>query len=190
MKKNIIIYGLISGLVISALMAVIVSRASNNGDYEGSIVIGYASMLIAFSMIFVGIKNYRDKYNNGVISFGKAFKIGFIIALIASTIYVVVWMIEEHFFFPDFMEKYTAHEMNKLRSSGISATELASETKKLEQAKEWYKNPFLRILMTYAEILPVGLVVTLISSLILKRKSAKNNPDQMGRVTGSITNNQ
>jgi hypothetical protein len=91
--------------------------------------------------------------------------------LIASTIYVIVWMIEEPLFFPDFMEKYTAFEINKLRSSGISATELANETKKLEQAKEMYKNPFLRILMTYAEILPVGLVVTLISSLILKRKS-------------------
>lgn len=190
MKKNVLIYGLISGLIISALMAIILSIVSNSANYDSSIVIGYASMLIAFSMIFVGIKNYRDKYNGGVISFGKAFKLGFFIALIASTIYVVVWMIEEHYFFPDFMEKYTAHELSKLQSSGISAAELASKTKELEQAKEWYKNPFIKILMTYAEILPVGLVVTLISSLILKRKSAKNNSYPMGGVAESITNNQ
>ena len=174
MKKNILIYGLISGLIISALMAVNLSMCVKSGDFESSMLIGYASMLIAFSMIFVGIKNYRDKYNGGVISFGKAFKVGLFITLIASTIYVIVWLIEERLFFPDFIDKYTAHEINKLQSSGASATELANKTKDLEQAKEMYKNPFLKILFTYAEILPVGLVVTLISSLILKRKTAKN----------------
>jgi hypothetical protein len=170
MKKNILIYGLISGLIISALMAVNLSLCVKSGNFDSSMWIGYASMLIAFSMIFVGIKNYRDKYNGGVISFGKAFKTGLLITLIASTIYVIVWLVEERFFFPDFMDKYTAHELSKLQSSGISAEELASETKKLEQAKEWYQNPLFKILMTYAEILPVGLIVTLISSFILKRK--------------------
>jgi len=173
MKKNILIYGLISGVIVSALMAVNVSMCVKSGDFESSILVGYASMLIAFSMIFVGIKNYRDKYNGGVIGFGKAFKVGLFMTLIASTIFVIVWLIEEHFFFSDFMERYTAHEISKLQSSGISATELTSEIKKLEQAKEWYNNPALKILMTYAEILPVGLVVTLISSVILKRKTSK-----------------
>jgi hypothetical protein len=170
MKKNIFTYGLISGLIISALMAVNLSMSSKSGDFDNSILVGYASMIIAFSLIFVGIKNFRDKYNGGVISFGKAFKVGFLITLIASTVYVLVWLFEEHFFFPDFMEKYTAYEMNKLQASGISATKLASEIKELEQAKEMYNNPAIKILMTYAEILPVGLVVTLISSLILKKK--------------------
>jgi di/tricarboxylate transporter len=127
-------------------------------------------MIIAFSLIFVGIKNFRDKYNGGVISFGKAFKVGFFITLIASVIYVIVWLVEEHFFFPDFMEKYTAYEINKLQANGISATKLAAEIKELQQAKEMYNNPAIKILMTFAEILPVGLVVTLISSLILKKK--------------------
>jgi len=171
MKKNILIYGLISGLIVSALMAVNLSVCIKSGNFDNSIVVGYATMIIAFSLIFVGTKNYRDKYNGGVISFGKAFKVGFFITLIASTIYVIVWLIEERLFFPDFMERYTAHEINKLQSSGISATKLASKTKDLEQAREMYKNPFFKILMTYAEILPVGLVVTLISSFILKRKS-------------------
>lgn len=174
MKKNILVYGLIAGLIVTALMAVNLSMVYKSGDFEKSILIGYASMLIAFSLIFVGVKNYRDKYNGGVISFGKAFKVGFLMTLIASTIYVIVWLIEEHYFFPDFMEKYTAHEIDKLQSSGISAAKLASKTKQLEQAKEWYGNPALRILMTYAEILPVGVVVTLITSVLLKRKTAKN----------------
>lgn len=174
MKKNILIYGLISGLVVSALMAVNLSMTSKNDNFDNSVLIGYASMIIAFSLVFVGIKNFRDKYNGGVISFGKAFKVGFFITLIASTIYVVVWLIEEHYFFPDFIDKYTANEIKKLKASGISATRLASKTKELEDAKEMYKNPALKVLFTYLEILPVGLVVTLISSLILKRKAVKN----------------
>jgi hypothetical protein len=175
MKKNVVVYGLIAGLIVSALMAVNLSMASKSNDFENSILLGYASMIIAFSLIFVGVKNYRDKYNGGGISFGRAFKVGFFITLLASTIYVIVWLIEEHFFFPDFMEKYTAHEISKLQASGISAAKLASKTKELEQAKEWYKNPALKILMTYAEILPVGLGVTLISSLLLKKKSQTTN---------------
>jgi hypothetical protein len=175
MKKNIITYGVISGLIIAVLMAVNLSMVTKSGNFDNGLMIGYASMIIAFSLIFVGIKNFRDKYNGGVISFGKAFKVGFFITLIASTIYVIVWLIEEHFFFPDFMDKYTAHEITKLQSSGISAAKLASKTKELEQAKEMYNNPALKILMTYAEILPVGLIVTLISSLILKRKTPKDS---------------
>ena len=85
MKKNILTYGLIAGIVVSVLMLSSVnyfSHCEGNVDYNTSIFIGYASMLLAFSLVFVGIRNYRDKYNEGVISFGKAFKIGILISLI------------------------------------------------------------------------------------------------------------
>lgn len=170
MKKIVLTYGLIAGLVVSAVMLIMVTTCGQGDNYEGNMLIGYASMLIAFSMIFVGVKSYRDKHLNGVISFGKAFKVGFLIALIASTFYVVAWLIDYHFFIPDFMDKYTANEISKLKGSGISASELASKTKDLEDMREMYKNPVMQILMTYAEILPVGLIVSLIAALILKKK--------------------
>src|SRR6185436_20535229 len=111
MKKNIIIYGLTAGIVVTTLMLLNVHSLSYRDgkfDYDRGLVIGYATMLIAFSLVYVGIHNYRNKYNNGVISFGKAFKIGILIVLIASTIYVVAWLIDYFFFMPDFMEKYSA----------------------------------------------------------------------------------
>lgn len=172
MKKNIIIYGLLSGVIISILMALNVSLAINSGNFDNSLWLGYGSMLIGFLLIFIAIKNYRDQHSGGLLSFGKAFKIGFMISLIASVIYVIVWLIEEHFFFPGFMEKYMAYELNKLQSSGMGVNELADKTKELDQALEMYNNPALKVLMTFAELFPVGLVVTLISSFILKRKSA------------------
>ena len=177
MKKNIIIYGLIAGVVVSTLMLFSVNSMSHregNFDYDKGLLIGYASMLIAFSLVFVGIRNYRNKYNNGVISFGKAFKIGIMIVLIASTIYVVAWLIDYFFFMPDFMEKYSANMIDKLKASGASQVEIDKQTKEMASLASMYKNPFFNAMMTYAEILPAGLIVTLISSLILKRKTAKN----------------
>ncbi len=142
-------------------------------DYNISLFVGYASMLIAFSLVFVGIRNYRDKYNGGVISFGKAFKIGIMIVLIASTIYVIAWLIDYSYFVPDYLEKYSALMINKLKASEAGQIEINKQTKEMAAMAKMYKNPFFNAMMTYVEILPVGLVVTLISSLILKRKTQK-----------------
>jgi hypothetical protein len=177
MKKNIIIYGLIAGIIVSILMLFsinYISHVDGKVDYNTSLLIGYASMLIAFSLVYVGIRNYRDKYNGGVISFGKAFKIGITIVLIASTIYVVAWLIDYFFFIPDFMEKFSAQELDELKASGASQIEIDKETIKMANMVKMFKNPLFNAMMTYAEILPVGLIVTLISSLILKRKEVKN----------------
>ena len=170
MKKNIIIYGLIAGIVVSILMLV---SANNITDFDTSLFAGYASMLIAFSLVFVGIRNYRDKYNNGVISFGKAFKIGIMIVLIASTIYVIVWLIAYFYFEPDYLEKLSAKMLDKLKANGASQIEIDKQIKEMADFARLYKNPFFNAMMTYVEILPVGLIVTLISSFILKRKIAK-----------------
>lgn len=177
MKKNIIIYGLIAGLLVSTFMLVTVnymSHCEGSVDYNTSMLIGYASMLIAFSLVYVGIRNYRNKYNGGVISFGKAFQIGILIVLIASTMYVVAWLIDYFYFIPDFAEKYASHSLERLRASGASQVELDKEAKEMADFVRMYKNPFFNAMMTYVEILPVGLIVTLISALILKRKSPIN----------------
>jgi len=156
------------------LLSVNMSNAKGHIDYDKGLLIGYASMLISFSLVFVGIRNYRDKYNGGVISFGKAFKIGIMIVLIASTIYVVAWLIDYFYFIPDFLEKYSAHMLDQLKSSGASQIEINKQTIEMANMGRMYKNPFFNAMMTYVEILPVGLIVTLISSLILKRKAATN----------------
>ena len=174
MKKNIIIYGLIAGIVVSVLMVFsinYISHVEGKVDYNTSLLIGYVSMLIAFSLVYVGIRNYRDKYNGGVISFGKAFKIGIMMVLIASTMYVVAWLIDYYFFSTDFMEKYSVAMLDKLKASGASQIEIDRETKEMASFVRMSKNPFFTAMMTYVEILPVGLIVTLISSLILKRKT-------------------
>ncbi len=171
MKRTILVFGLIAGCIVSFLMVLNVTNCYRQTDYDTSLWLGYASMIIAFSFVFIGIKNYRDKHNQGVIGFQKAFTIGFWITIIASSMYVLAWLIDYHFFIPDFMEKYSAHMIAEAKSSGLPQIELDKKMAEMNHFKEMYKNPVFMILMTYAEILPVGLLITLISALILKKKA-------------------
>lgn len=174
MKRNVLVFGLISGAIVTIFMLIGTYMCYNNENYTPSEILGYTAMLVSFSFVFVGIKNYRDKYNGGIISFGKAFQIGFYIALIASSMYVIAWLINYYAFQPDFMEKYSAHVIKHAKESGVTQIELDKQIKQMEYYKGMYKNPLFVILLTYMEILPLGVLVSLISSLILKRKS---NPE-------------
>ncbi|QKJ29256.1 DUF4199 domain-containing protein [Mucilaginibacter mali] len=173
MKRNVLVFGGIAGLIVGIWMILTIGLNHNNPNFEHSMWMGYGSMLVAFSFIFVGIKNYRDKYNGGYITFGQAFKNGLFIALIGSTMYVLTWLVLYYCFMPDFMDKYVAHTMAQMQKSGASATELADTRKQMAGYQEMYKNPLMVIVLTYMEILPVGLVIALLAALILKRKPAK-----------------
>lgn len=175
MKKNILVFGTIAGVIISTFMGISMAIMScGSGDADGgtgSMIIGFSAMVVAFSFIFVGIKNYRDKQNGGVITFGKAFLLGLMISLVASTLYVITWAVEFHFFMPDFMDKYSAMQVKQLQASGISGAALDEAIKSIEHESYNYKNnPFFFAMYTYMEILPIGILITLISALILKRK--------------------
>ena len=172
MTKTIIKYGLIAGAIV-ALPFIITTNIMTNSDgqvnFTLGMLLGYAAMLLAFSLVFVAIRNYRNEHD-GLVSFGKAFQIGSLIVLIASTIYVITWLIDYYYFIPDFAEKYAEHTLNELKANGAGPEELASKSKEMAEFSEMYKNPFYNAMITYVEILPVGLVITAISALILKRK--------------------
>ena len=165
MKKTVLIFGLVLGIVLCVNMIYTVNMVRNNADFKGNEVIGYAAMVVVFSLTFFGIRNYRDKQLNGIISLGNAFKTGALIALIGATMYVVAWLFYYHLFVPDFLDKYIAHVLKN-----VPAADLPAKTKEMEDFKEMYKNPLFMILITYSEVLPVGLMVAFVSSLILKRK--------------------
>lgn len=171
MKKTVFTFGIIAGMMIYGTI-----RLYNNQDFQSSAILGYTTMVIAFSLIFVGIKRFRDKYNQGAISFGKAFTIGLYITLIASTIYVATWLIEYYVFFPDFAEQYKTCVMNDARKSGATPAELDARLAEMAEFQELYKNPLFVILISYIEIFPIGLVISLLSALLLKRKIKPDAP--------------
>lgn len=171
MKKVVIKYGLIGGIIISIFMCTTMPFMDENTDMGNAQLIGYATMIISLSTIFIGIKSYRDNHLNGIISFGKAFLVGLYIALIASTMYVLCWMIISDLFIPDFMQNYITATVDSMKEQGSSQAEIDAELASMNEMMEMYKNPFFKASITYLEILPVGLLVSLISAAILKKKA-------------------
>jgi len=169
MKKIIIICGLIAGLIVTSWMLVSMAGYSNP-NFEGSMLLGYTGMVVALSLIFVGIKNYRDKQSDGNITFGKALKMGLLITLIASTIYVIMWQIDYFFFIPDFFEKYSTHIIRDMKANGATQAQIQQQIIDNQNTGKLYRNPLFNALFTYAEILPVGIIMSLLAALILKRK--------------------
>ncbi len=170
MKSTVLKFGLLSGLLLTAFMWATIPFMDAETDLGNSELIGYAGMLVSFSAIFIGIVQYRNQEPDGLISFGKAFKVGFLIALLASTLYVLSWMIMSTFVLPNFMTDYAAQMSEQLANSGLSAEELEIQLASLESWMEYYKNPFFKFFFTYIEILPLGTLVSLIAALILKKK--------------------
>ncbi|MHA4895399.1 DUF4199 domain-containing protein [Pedobacter sp. PWIIR3] len=165
MKKNVFIFGLLVGLFLCANMIIMVNMMYTNPNYKSNDVVGYAAMVLVFSLIFFAVRNYRNKYLDGYITFGRALKTGALVALTASTMYVVIWLVYYYLFVPDFIDVYSNCVLNKCAASDVPA-----KTAELNNLKEMYKSPLLVVLITYAEVLPIGLVVALISALILRRQ--------------------
>ena len=170
MKKTILTYGLIAGIIASLTMLISLVIGVDHMDSTWGMILGFTGMIIGFAFIFVAVIKYRDKINAGVISFGKALLIGLGISFIASTMYVLVWMAEYKYVFPDFMEKYADAKIEKMKVEGKPEAEIKAAATDMARFREMYKNPVVRALITYSEILPAGLLASLLAAAVLRRK--------------------
>ncbi|MAL19135.1 MAG: DUF4199 domain-containing protein [Balneola sp.] len=171
MKKIVLTFGIFAGIINVGTGILLVNLAGEEMVHANSQWIGYLVMIIALSMIFVGIKQYRDEHLGGVIKFGKAFLTGLYIALIASAIYVGVWELYLQVSGVDFIANYQASMIENMQADGASQAEISAMKDQMEFYAEMYENPFLRILITLSEILPVGLIISLISAALLRKST-------------------
>ena len=164
MNKIILKYGILGGIAASIVMSSITIYMKLNPEKTVGMFLGMFTMILAYTFIVLGIIKLRNE-NDGIITFGKAFLCGLGILFITSTIYVLVWLIIYYNFFPNFMEHYC-----DLALKQTPPEELAAKKAEMEQYKEMYKSPIGVILLTYMEIFPIGVIFTLISAAILKKK--------------------
>jgi hypothetical protein len=167
-KKTILTFGLISGGLISLMMGLTVTFQDKLGH---SYVIGYTTIVLSLMLTFFGVRSYRDNIQNGHITFGKAFLVGLSITVISCLCYVVTWEIIYFNFMPDFMDKYGAHILQKMQASGATAAAIQQKSEEINKLKVMYKNPLFNAAITFIEPFPVGLVITLLSAAVLRKKA-------------------
>ncbi|MEA2760834.1 MAG: hypothetical protein QOD47_118 [Gemmatimonadaceae bacterium] len=170
MKKTVLTFGLISGLIISVLMGGSLLVADRIGSGH-SMMLGYTIMVASFLLIYFGIRSYRDNTLPGEISFSRAFACGILITLITTACYVVTWEILYFNFMPHFMDSYFAAQIHKVQSAGLDSVATAAQVAAIQHSQQLYQNPLINIAYTAMEPLPVGLIITLISAALLRRKA-------------------
>jgi hypothetical protein len=178
MTRVVLVFGLLAGAVLSVMMVAQVGFIDEIGFDRGEII-GYTTMVLAFLMVFFGIRSYRDNIYGGVITFGQAVGIGLLITLVASICYVTTWEVIYYWFAPDFIEKYGAYMVAKAREAGATEQEIAAKAAEWARYREMYKNPLINAGITLIEVFPVGLVVTLLSAAILRRDKKTVNGNRM-----------
>lgn len=166
MSRIILTYGLISGLVI--ITGIIATVLVSGDQPHGDVWLGYLIMLIGLSAVVAGVKRHRDQQLGGVIRFWPAFKVGLGIALMASAAYVLVW--ELYLAATDyvFMDQYVAATLKAKRAEGLAGEAYRQLEERLQSMSKLYRSPFYRLPMTFAEIFPVGLLVSLVSAALLR----------------------
>jgi Protein of unknown function (DUF4199) len=182
MKKIVLTFGLISGLIMSVLMGGSLLIADKIGSGH-SLVLGYATMVASFLLIYFGIRSYRDNTLAGQISFGRAFACGLLIALISSVCYVVMWEILYFNFMPHFMDSYFTAQIHKVQSAGLDAATTAARIAAIQHSQLLYQNPLVNMAYTFMEPLPVGLLITLISAALLRRRATPGNSSAEAALT-------
>ena len=171
MRKTILMYGVISGVVVvgSMIFSIAIGMEDKADSAANLQYIGYLIMLVALSVIFVGIKRYRDQELGGVITFGTAALIGLGITVVAGIMYVTVWEIYLAMTNYEFIDEYIASMIATEKANGVSGVKMDTLVEATEAMRESYGNPFYRIPLTFMEIFPVGLVIALISSAVLRK---------------------
>lgn len=168
MKSIIWKFGFISGGILAGFMVVTMVFSDRIGLDRGWLV-GYTTMVLSFLLVFFGIRAYREDAG-GAITFGRALAVGLGITAISSICYVVAWEILYRYFMPDFMDKYGAYVLEKARAAGADAAPLAAKAAEVQQTKALYSNVFVNSALTFLEPFPVGVLITLISAVVLRRK--------------------
>lgn len=100
---------------------------------------------------------------------------GILITLVSNFCYVAAWEVAYFKFMPDFADKYAAHMVERGKASGESEEKIERATRQAQQFKEMYRKPVVNVALTFAEVFPIGLAVTLVSAATL-RKNRRPKP--------------
>ena len=170
MRKIVLTFGLIAGAIMSAMMLITFQFHDQIGFGRTGYIVGYTSMVLAFLMVYFGVRSYRDNVAGGRVGFGRAFAIGMLITVVGSVCYVATWEVVYYKFMPDFADKYAAYAVDKAKQAGATDAQIAAKEKEMAEFKEAYTKPLVNIAYTFLEPLPVGLLITLVTAVALSRK--------------------
>jgi len=173
MGKKILVYGAVSGGILTALFLLshLLFMKNFSADmWETGEIIGYSSMLIALTAIFFGVKAYRDKVLGGKITFGRAFTLGIGISAVAAIIFGIYVYFLYTAIAPDLSGKMIEIYREKIKTSGQTQEVIAKQIEEFDKESAMWNNPYLQSFVMLMTVFMIGVVISLITAFILKKK--------------------
>lgn len=164
------VYGLLAGLIIAIMMQASLMYYSGNANYEQAEIVGYISIFLGFTLVYFGVKKHKENQYKEGINFKQAFMAGLKIVLFASTLYALLWLLYITINGNEFMENYYERAAEKINEGAGSATDKEAKLEKLAKTKKIMVQPWAQTGMAFMELFPVGLLVSVISAAILRKK--------------------
>lgn len=171
MKNLVLRYGLYATAItvgIPFLMYLIMGKGDES-DYKLGEIIGYSTILLSMIFVFFGIKKHRDENNGGNISFWEALKVGVLIAAIPAIAFGLYNLLYIEVLDPEFMDKYYQYYMDEAQAT-MNLEEFEAMKTKIEREKESFQSPIVQFGAMSLTVLIIGFIVSLISSIILKKE--------------------
>ena len=166
MKRTVLTYGLISGVIAAVLLLIHVPFMDGG---TRALILGYTGIVLSALLVFFGVRSYRENVGNGKISFGRAFGVGILIAVISAACYVAAWEVV-YYSSPGIADHVFDKQVEDLRAKGAPQAEIDAAAVQVASFKKLYANPLVNVAFTFIEPFPVGVLVTLISAVVLRRR--------------------
>ena len=166
MLRIILLYGIPGAVIVGAPM--LYGMLTGQQDAANGAIIGYTTMLVALTGVFLGVKHYRDKVLGGVVKFLPALGVGLGISTVASLGWVIAWELSLAITKFDFGAVYSQMMLDQAKADGASAEKLAQVAKDGEAFAAMYANPLIRMGITFLEMFPIGVVISLVSAGLLR----------------------
>ncbi|MFN8337148.1 MAG: DUF4199 domain-containing protein [Cyclobacteriaceae bacterium] len=174
MRRIVLVYGLIAGVILGAMFFVTAPLWDNGTlNFDNAMYVGYGTMVVSLSLVFFGVKSYRDNHKNGIITFGQGFKVGILITLIACLLYALSWELAYHTVSKGFTAEMSKHYEQEIRKNAANEAEMKEKLEQSKKEMELYDSSFVfRFTITFlVEVFPVGLLITLITAALLRNKN-------------------
>lgn len=170
MKTSVIKFGLISGLIFSAMVIIMIILEGGTGNFESGQGLNYLFMITGYSMVFFGIREYRDKKLNGIISFNAAFRTGLLIIVTGGLLYTFTWIFYQYYVDIQFTERYSKYIIERIKSGEKNPEQIEKEVETFKNNMAEYNSPLTKSIYTFLEIFPLGLLISVLCALLMRKK--------------------
>ena len=167
MKATLLKYGpaaFISMLVLFALGLIV----GQNLDYSTQEIVGYLTMILSLSLVYFAIRHYRDRENDGQLTFGRGMAIGMIISACAGVGIAIADAFHTTVINPNFITEFIDRELANLKAN-LPADEYDAAAAELMSQIDMMGSPFALAVLMFVTVLLIGVMVSLISSLVLRK---------------------